>query len=134
MRGLAGWAIVVTLLAGCSRPPEGSLKELHKATAGDLEVVLLAPADTLEQRQGFALVEFRDDNGMLVDVGTVKASATMPMPGAETMTGGIEIKPTPAPGRFELMTDFSMGGVWFVQVEWIGPAGQGSARLQSNVR
>jgi hypothetical protein len=130
----AGWlTVVLAVVAGCSRPPEGSLKELQTRQVGELEVVLLSPSDALQQGDGFALLEFRDDNGMLVDVGTVKVSATMPMPGAATMTGRSEIKPTPAPGRYELATNFSMAGAWHLQVEWIGPAGQGSTQLQVGV-
>ena len=49
------------------------------------------------------------------------------------MSGGSEIKPTPAPGRYEVATDFSMAGTWYLQVEWNGPAGRGSARLESRV-
>lgn len=126
---------LVALLAmtACSRPPEGSLKELQTSQVGDLEVVLLAPAEALAQGQGFALIEFRDGNGMLVDVGTVRVTATMPMPGAPAMSGGSEIKPTPAPGRYEVVTDFSMAGTWYLQVEWNGPAGRGSAKLESRV-
>jgi hypothetical protein len=126
--------VIAALVVGCSRPPEGSLKELAKVQVGDLEVVLLSPSDALEQNDGFALLEFRDDNGMLVDVGTVNVNATMPMPGAATMTGGSEVKPTPAPGRYELATKFSMAGTWHLDVNWIGPAGRGSTRLTGNVR
>jgi hypothetical protein len=127
-------ALLLMLLAGCSRPPEGSLKELQTMRVGELDVVLLSLSDALPQSNGFALLEFRDRNGMLVDVGTVKVSATMPMPGAPTMTGASEIKPTPAPGRYELSTTFSMAGMWHLNVEWIGPAGQGSTRLETTAK
>ena len=121
-------------MVACSHPPESSLKEIQKTRVGDLDVVLLSPSASLPQGQGFALLEFRDGNGMLVDVGIVRVSATMPMPGAATMSGGSEIKPTPAPGRYEVATDFSMAGAWHLQVEWNGPAGRGSARLESRVQ
>ena len=132
-RAVGWWVILAAVATGCSRPPEGSLKELQTSQVGDLEVVLLAPAEALAQGQGFALIEFRDGHGMLVDVGTVRVTATMPMPGAPAMSGGSEIKPTPAPGRYEVATDFSMAGTWYLQVEWNGPAGRGSARLESKV-
>ncbi len=126
--------VALLAVAACSRSPEGSLKELQTSQVGDLEVVLLAPAEALRQgSQGFALLEFRDGNGMLVDVGTVRVTATMPMPGTSAMSGGSEIKPTPAPGRYEVATDFSMAGTWYLQVEWNGPAGRGSTRLESKV-
>ena len=126
--------VVLMALGGCSRPPESSLKELQKARVGDLEVVLLSPSASLQPGQGFALLEFRDGNGMLVDVGTVRVSATMPMAGSSPMTGGSEIKPTPAPGRYEVATDFGMAGTWHLDVEWNGPAGRGATRLESRVQ
>ena len=134
MIGRAVFALVVALAAGCSRPPEGTLKELATADAGELDVVLLAPSEALPQGPGFALLEFRDGNGMLVDVGTVRMSATMPMPGAPAMSGGSELKPTPAPGRYEVATNLSMAGAWYFQVDWNGPAGRGSTRLESSVK
>ena len=126
--------VLVKLIVACSRPPESSLKELQKAQVGDLEVVLLSPSASLPQGQGFALLEFRDGHGMLVDVGIVRMSATMPMPGAATMSGSSELKPTPAPGRYEVATDLSMAGAWYFQIDWNGPAGRGSARLESRVK
>ena len=134
MSGRAVLAVVVVLAAGCSRPPESSLKELATADVGELDVVLLAPSETLPQGPGFALLEFRDGHGMLVDVGMVQVSATMPMPGTAPMSGGSEIKPTPAPGRYEVATDLSMAGAWHFQVDWNGPAGRGSTRLESTVK
>jgi len=70
----------------------------------------------------------------VVDVGIVRMSATMPMPGAATMSGSSELKPTPAPGRYEVATDLSMAGAWYFQIDWNGPAGRGSARLESRVK
>ena len=129
-----GLLVGLAAVAGCSRPPDGALKELQTSRVGELEVVLLAPAEALQRgSQGFALLEFRDGNGMLVDVGTVRVTATMPMPGAPTMSGDSEIKPTPAPGRYEVTTDLSMAGTWHLQVEWNGPAGRGSTRLEPTV-
>ena len=125
----AALAATAVLVASCSQAPDNSMKEIGSARAGALDVVLLAPSETLPQGKGFAILEFRADSGALVNVGTVKVSATMPHPGAATMTGGSEVKPTPAPGRYEIATDFSMAGGWFFAIEWDGPRGRGSARL-----
>jgi hypothetical protein len=134
LKRLAPLLGAVSLVAACSSAPEGSMKELERANAGELEVVLLAPSETLTQGQGFAILEFRDASGSLVDVGRVKVASTMPHPGAEPMIGGSEVKPTPAPGRYEIATSFSMAGSWFFAIEWDGPKGRGSARLQGTVR
>jgi hypothetical protein len=117
-----------------SSAPQGSMKELQRARAGALELVLLAPSDALAQGKGFAILEFHDASGSLVDVGAVKVNATMAMAGMSPMIGGSEVKPTPAPGRYEIATDFSMAGTWQLSVEWDGPKGHGSARMPGTVR
>jgi hypothetical protein len=121
-------------VSACSQAPENSMKELQRAEAGDLEIVLLAPWDGLPQGKAFAILEFRDGSGNLVNVGAVKVRATMAHPGAEPMIGGSEVKPTPAPGRYEIATDFSMAGRWDLAIEWDGPKGRGTARLPGTVR
>ena len=126
--------VVLVCIAACGQAPHGSMKELQSVKAGELEIVLLAPADTLPPGKGFAILEFRDGSGNLVNVGGVKVSATMPHPGAETMIGGSDVKPTPAPGRYEIATDFSMAGSWNLAVEWDGPKGRGSVRMPGTVR
>jgi len=117
-----------------SSAPQGSMKELQRAKAGAIELVLLAPSDALPQGKGFAILEFHDASGSLVDVGAVKVNATMAMAGMSPMIGGTDVKPTPAPGRYEIATDFSMAGTWQLAVEWDGPKGHGSARMPGTVR
>ena len=133
----AGWiavAAIAMVMSACSQPPQGSMKEIQRTKAGAIELVLLAPSDALPQGKGFAILEFRDASGSLVNVGTVKVNATMPMAGMAPMIGGSEVKPTPAPGRYELATDFNMAGSWQLAIEWDGPKGHGSARMPGTVR
>jgi hypothetical protein len=122
-------ALAACVAAGCGQPAQGSLKEVQRAHAGTLDVVLLSTAAALPQGKGFAVLEFRSSNGSLVNVGTVRVNATMPMAGMAPMIGGSEVTPTPAPGRYELATDLGMAGTWRFAVEWDGPAGKGSALL-----
>jgi len=122
-------ALAACVAAGCGQPPQGSLKEVQRTHAGALDVVLLSTAEALPQGKGFAVLEFRSSAGSLVNVGTVRVNATMPMAGMAPMIGGSEVTPTPAPGRYELATDLSMAGTWRFAVEWDGPAGKGSALL-----
>ena len=133
-----GWvaiAAIAMLVSACgSSAPQGSMKEVQRAKAGGLELVLLSPSDALSQGKGFAILEFHDGSGSLVDVGTVKVAATMPMAGMSPMIGGTDVKPTPAPGRYEVATDFSMAGTWNLAVEWDGPKGRGAARMVGTVR
>ena len=126
--------VAALCLMACSSEPQGSMRELQRTKAGAFDVVLLAPQDALQQGKGFAILEFHDSSGNLVNVGTVKVNATMPMAGMAPMIGGSDVKPTPAPGRYEIATDFSMAGSWNLAIEWDGPRGRGSARLSGTVR
>src|SRR5690348_13539422 len=110
-------AVVGMLAAACSSPPAGSMIEMQRAKAGAFDVVLLSPSGVLPQGKGFAILEFHDASGSLVDVGAVKVNATMVMAGMAPMIAGSEVKPTPAPGRYEMATDFSMAGTWQLAVE-----------------
>ena len=133
----AGWiaaTAIAMVVAACSQAPQGSMKEIQRTKAGALELVLLGPSDALAQGKGFAILEFHDASGSLVDVGTVKVNATMAMAGMSPMIGGSDVKPTPAPGRYEIVTDFGMAGTWQLAVEWDGPKGHGSARMPGTVR
>jgi hypothetical protein len=132
-----GWiamTAIAMVVAACSQAPQNAMKEIQRTKAGALELVLLGPSDALPQGKGFAILEFRDASGSLVDVGTLKVNATMAMAGMSPMIGGTEVKPTPAPGRYEIATDFSMAGTWQLAVEWDGPRGHGSARMPGTVR
>ena len=137
IRGI-GWiaaTAIVMAAAACSRQaPQNTMKEVQRTKSGALDVVLLAPSEALAQGKGFAILEFHDGNGSLVDVGTVKVNATRPMAGMSPMIGGSDVKPTPAPGRYEIATDFGMAGTWQLAVEWDGPKGHGSARMPGTVR
>ena len=131
--GIAAAAIAM-VVAACSQAPQGSMKDIQRTKAGALELVLLGPSDALAQGKGFAILEFHDASGSLVDVGTVKVNATMAMAGMSPMIGGSDVKPTPAPGRYEIVTDFGMAGTWQLAVQWDGPKGHGSARMPGTVR
>jgi hypothetical protein len=123
-------AILLTLVAGCSgRDQAAQLKELQRAKAGPLNVVLLAPGDALKHGKGSFVLEFRDAGGTLVDVGSVTVGATMPMPGMAPMFGESAITPTDTKGRYDVASDLSMAGTWRFTVTWDGPAGRGSVSM-----
>jgi hypothetical protein len=131
---MAAMVAAIALVTACSSAPQGSMRELGRATAGAFDVVLLAPSDSLERGKSFAILEFHDSSGSLVNVGRVTVRATMAHPGAEPMVGGSDVKPTPAPGRYEIATDLTMAGTWDLAIEWDGPTGRGSAKLTPAVR
>jgi YtkA-like len=99
----------------------------------DLTIVLLSPTGTLHLGQNSYVIEFRDANGLLVDVGAVQASADMSMPGM-VMSGGVEVSRTTVPGRYQATAEFGMAGAWKMAIEWDGPAGRGSVNFEGPVR
>jgi hypothetical protein len=102
--------------------------------ASDLDIVLMSPTGTLRQGRNDFTVEFRrTGTTALADVGTVRASANMPMPGM-VMSGGLQVTPTAVPGRYAVTAEFGMAGAWQMAIEWNGPAGQGSVNFQGGVQ
>jgi hypothetical protein len=127
--------LVSVAAAGCGRQDEApAMRALQNVKAGDMDVVLLAPADALPQGKATFVLEFRGPDGALRDVGIVKANATMPMAGMPPMFGNLELQPAGTPGRYQVAGDFSMAGTWQINVEWQGPAGMGSTILRGTVR
>jgi hypothetical protein len=102
--------------------------------AGDLDIALLSPTGTLRQgRHSFTFEFRRAGTTTLVDVGTVRARANMPMPGM-VMSSGLQLTPTGVPGRYAATAEFGMAGAWQMAIEWNGQAGQGSVNFQGGVQ
>lgn len=121
--------LAVVLSSACTDRSVGSDQvELHRARSGDLDVVLLSDDGTLTHGKDAFTVEFRRGD-TLVDVGTVKGAATMPMAGLPDMLGSVFVDPGDAPGRYSATTDLSMSGGWNLKLEWDGPAGRGSVTM-----
>jgi hypothetical protein len=120
---------------GSSEPTAQSVGAVVQTIrAGDLDIALLSPTGTLRQgRNGFTFEFRRTGTTTLVDVGTVRASANMPMPGM-VMSGGLQVTPTGVSGRYAATAEFGMAGAWQMAIEWNGPAGQGSVNFQGGVQ
>ena len=97
-----------------------------------LQVVLLADHESLRHGKDTFVIEFRSESGALVDVGAVKAGASMPMPGMP-MFSTIDVQRTDVPGRYAATGEFSMAGRWRIAVEWDGPAGKGNVSFSGSV-
>ena len=125
--------MVVTVMAvACGGA--ATLTEIQRVKSGALDVVLLSPRDGLRHGKDTFFIEFRSTaGGDLVDAGSVRGSANMPMPGAP-MFAGIDVKRTDVAGRYEANGDFSMAGTWRVTLQWEGPAGQGSVTFPGSVQ
>jgi hypothetical protein len=135
---LAFRLIVSTVVfAACTSSTSQSpkLTELQRTKSGDLEVVLLSSSDALPPGKSQPTLEFQTGaDHHLVDVGSVKASATMSMPGMSPMLGSVFVNKTDTAGRYTIDADLGMTGTWRLTVEWDGPAGKGSASFPGTVR
>ena len=101
---------------------------------GDLEIVVTSPTGRLAQGRSAFVIEFRSvATGALVDVGTVRAGAAMPMPGM-VMPGGVQTTPSGTRGRYDAVGEFGMAGAWQMTIEWQGPAGNGSVSFEGTVQ
>jgi Cu(I)/Ag(I) efflux system membrane protein CusA/SilA len=101
--------------------------------SGDLDIVVLSSSGALRQgRSAFTLEFRRAGTGALVDVGDVRASATMPMPGM-VMSGGLRVQRSEVAGRYHVTGDFGMAGGWQMALDWAGPGGRGSASFDGSV-
>ncbi|MBX6326412.1 MAG: FixH family protein, partial [Chthoniobacterales bacterium] len=79
------------------------------------------------------MIEFRDINGQLVDVGDVKLEANMNMPGMQ-MHAGATIERTKIPGRYRAKIKPDMAGDWMANLSFNGPHGSGQTTLSLNVK
>jgi hypothetical protein len=135
MKLLAAIAVLCASFApvSCNRPAgDSDVIELQRVRSGDLDVVLLSKDGTFSSDQDTLTIEFRRGES-LVDVGTVKAAATMPMAGLPEMRGSIFIERGDTPGRYTAETDLSMSGGWNLKIEWDGATGRGSASFHATV-
>ena len=125
-------AAMVAAVAGCGGGSAG-LTELQRVRSGALEVVVLSPRDSLRHGKDDFTIEFRSGDGSLVDVGDVRASANMPMPGMP-MFSSVTVRRADVPGRYRAEADFSMAGTWRLNVEWDGPKGKGAVAFSGSVQ
>ena len=129
---LAVLIAVVVATTSCSSPAGSDQIELQRARSGDLDVVLLSSDGSVTHGKDAFTIEFRRGD-TLVDVGTLKAAATMPMAGMAPMMGSVFIERGDAPGRYKADTDLGMSGGWQLKLEWDGPAGKGGASFNATV-
>jgi YtkA-like len=112
---------------------QAPLTELQRVKSGALDVVLLSPHDGLRHGKDTFAIEFRS-NGSLMDAGTVRANATMPMPGSP-MFGSIDVSRTDVAGRYTASGQFDMAGTWRLTIDWDGgAAGKGSVTFAGTVQ
>ena len=129
---LMAWRVLAPEQPDDAAPAGGDI--VQTVPAGELEVVVRAPGGVLRQGRNAFTIEFRrPGSDALVDVGNVRASANMPMPGM-VMPGGVQVQPGDARGRFDVTAEFGMAGAWQMAISWDGPAGRGSVNFEGSVQ
>jgi YtkA-like len=127
-------ALALAAAAACSRADDTNMIELQRLTSGALDVVLLPRNEAIRHGKDTFIIEFRSTSGgQLIDVGNVRVSANMPMPGM-VMFGKLDVVRTDVPGRYTANSDFGMAGTWRIKVEWDGPAGRGAVDFAGSVQ
>ena len=124
--------LVVAAVTGCGGG-SAKLTELQRVRSGTIDLVVLSPRDALRHGKDDFVLEFRSAGGSLVDVGDVRASASMSMSGVP-MLGSVTVQRTDVPGRYRADGDFGMAGTWRLNVEWDGPKGKGSVTFSGSVQ
>jgi hypothetical protein len=99
-------------------------------TVGDLTIGLYGD---LHNGQSEIMVQFKDANGQLKDVGDVKTDLAMNMPGM-VMHSGSDVVKTRTPGVYRAKIKPQMAGDWAINLSWKGPAGEGQADIPVSVK
>ena len=115
------------------RPAGTQSGVVQTVRSGQVEIVLRSPTGTFRSGRNTFTIEFRSATGGLIDVGTVRATANMPMPGM-VMPGNVQVASTAVPGRYIATADFGMAGAWQMSIEWTGPATSGSVNFEGTVQ
>jgi hypothetical protein len=97
-------------------------------TVNDLTVKLMAPAGQLQKGDNNVLIEFRDSDGQLVDVGDVNFTIDMNMPGM-VMRGGGPAQKTGTGGQYRAKVKADMAGDWQAKISLDGPRGKGETNF-----
>lgn len=101
-------------------------------TVNGLTVTLIHPKGQLVFARNDFLIEFRDANGQLVDVGAVRFALDMNMPGM-VMHNTATVKPTGTPGQYRASLKPDMAGDWTAKLEYDGPRGKGAVTFPVTV-
>jgi Cu(I)/Ag(I) efflux system membrane protein CusA/SilA len=115
------------------RPTQMSGAPFLTQNVNDLTANFVAREGALRQGNNEVLIEFRDRNGQLVDVGNVRFDMDMNMPGMQMHSGGT-IERTNTPGRYRAKIKSDMSGDWSAKISFDGPHGQGQQSFSVTVK
>jgi len=106
------------------RPTQISGAPFLTQNVNDLTANFIAREGALRRGNNDVLIEFRDRNGQLVDVGNAKFDMDMNMPGMQMRSGGT-LERTNAPGQYRVKIKIDMSGEWTAKISFQGSHGQG---------
>jgi hypothetical protein len=115
------------------RPTQISGAPFLTQNVNDLTVNFITREGELRQGNNEVLIEFRDRDGQLVDVGNVKFDLNMNMPGMQMSSGGT-IERTSTSGRYRAKIKIDMSGDWNAKISYEGPRGNGQTSFNLNAR
>src|SRR5438477_345276 len=115
------------------RPTQISSAPFLTQNINDLTVNFAGREGALRQSSNEVLIEFRDHNGQLVDVGNVKFDLDMNMPGMQMHSGG-KIERTNTPGRYRAKIKIDMSGDWSAKISFEGPHGKAERSFSLTVK
>jgi hypothetical protein len=109
-----------------SNPPFATQK------VNDLTVTFIGPKGALQKGMNDVVIEFRDANGKLVDVGNVKLDLNMNMTSMD-MHSASDIGTTGTAGQYRAKIKADMAGEWTATLHYEGPRGNSSFSFTVNV-
>jgi Cu(I)/Ag(I) efflux system membrane protein CusA/SilA len=115
------------------RPQRISGASFATQTVNGLTVNFIHPQGQLHRGNNEFLIEFRDVQGQLVDVGNVNLKLDMNMPGMQ-MHSGATVEHTRTPGQYLAKIKIDMSGDWNAKLFFQAPHGQGQATFNINVK
>jgi AcrB/AcrD/AcrF family protein/YtkA-like protein len=101
-------------------------------TVNELTIKLMAPAGQLIKGDNNVLIEFRDSDGQLVDVGDVNFTIDMNMPGM-ALHGGGPVQKNEITGQYRTKVKADMSGDWNAKISFQGPHGEGQTNFAVNI-
>ncbi len=102
-------------------------------TVDDLTVKVVNRGGGLRQGDNEVMIEFRDRNGQLVDVGKVSFNINMNMPSMQMQRGGPAQK-TGTAGQYRAKVKADMAGDWNARISYDGPRGKGETNFALTAR
>lgn len=115
------------------RPEKISGAPFLTQNINDLTTNFIAPKGQLHAGNNEILIEFRNAQGQLVDVGNVKFNLDMNMPGMEMHTGAT-IERTKTPGQYLAKLKIDMAADWNAKISFEGSSGEGQQSFSITVK